>query len=114
MDKKLPKVFANPQEKTFTNNKRVYYSKDNSSLESTIKYQDTSNELLRSTEEKNIYQKLNEIFTSERYVYKADVEIRTKEGKLNTKLIGQNRTHVITMDNQLIPITDIEDIKFSE
>lgn len=114
MEKKLPKVFANPQEKTFTNNEKVYYSKDNSSLESNQKSKETDDGLLRGTEDKNIYQKLNEIFTSERYVYKADVEIITKTGKINTKVIGQNRTHVITMDNQLIPITDIEDIKFSE
>ena len=63
---------------------------------------------------KNIYQKLNDIFSSERYVYKAEVDIMTKDGKITTQIIGQNKTHIITMDNKLIPITDIEDISFTQ
>ena len=54
------------------------------------------------------------VFNSEKYVYKAEVEVQTQQKKFKTKIIGQNRTHIITMDNQLIPITDIVDIKFSE
>lgn len=111
MQKKLPKVFANPQQKQFNNNEKVYYSKEevrDDKIGSNL-----SNRIdLKNIESKNIYQKLNDIFSSERYVYKADVDIMTKNGKIRTKLIGQNRTHVITMDNQLISIGDIEDIKF--
>ena len=114
MDKKLPKVFANPQEKRFTNNENVYYSKDNLNVVSDLKSKEAENDSFRGTENKNIYQKLNDIFNSEKYVYKAEVDIKTRTGNIQTKIIGQNRTHVITMDNQLIPITDIEDIKFSE
>ena len=111
MEKKLPKVFANPQQKQFNNNEKVYYSKEevrNDKRESNLSDQIG----VRNIESKNIYQKLNDIFSSERYVYKADVDIITKNGKIRTKVIGQNRTHVITMDNQLISIGDIEDIKF--
>jgi hypothetical protein len=69
---------------------------------------------LRKNDSKNIYQKINDIFSSEKYVYKAEVDIITRSGKIKTKVIGQNRTHIITMDNELISIADIEDIKFSE
>ena len=112
MEKKLPKVFANPQEKNFTNNEKVYYSKEKLDFEPIDKKSIDDSNWVRTSDNKNIYQKLNDIFSSERYVYKADVEIITKNGLINTKLIGQNRTHVITMDNKLIPITEIEDIKF--
>lgn len=111
MEKKLPKVFANPQQKQFNNNEKVYYSKEevrSDKRESNLSDQISS----RNIESKNIYQKLNDIFSSERYVYKADVDIITKNGVMRTRVIGQNRTHVITMDNQLISIGDIEDIKF--
>lgn len=114
MKKELPSVFANPQEKKFTNNERIYYSREQNSLAQTNINefdQDRSDEIF---ENKNIYQKLNEIFNSEKYVYKAEVDITTKSGHLKTKIIGQNRTHIITMDNQLIPITDLVDIKFSK
>lgn len=113
MAKKLPRVFANPQEKAFNNNERIYYSKEKNNNELLSNEENNKEEFLR-IEDKNIYQKLNEIFSSERYVYKADVEIITRDGKVKTKIIGQNRTHIITMDNQLIPISDIHDIKFTE
>ena len=32
MEKKLPKVFANPQSKKFVNNEKVYYSKEKNDL----------------------------------------------------------------------------------
>ncbi|MBE6138856.1 MAG: hypothetical protein E7173_03910 [Firmicutes bacterium] len=108
MDKKLPKVFANPTEKKFTNNDKVYYSKNMSAIRNNEERDEGTNRII----EKNIYQKINDIFVSERYVYKADVEIITRTGKKRTKVIGQNKTHIITMDNELIPITDIEDINF--
>lgn len=102
MDKKLPKVFANKVDKKFNNNEKIFYSKDGSQ----------ENDIELKKNEKNIYQKINEIFSSERYVYKADVEIKTKNGMIKTKVIGQNKTHLITLDNELIPITDIEDINY--
>ena len=106
MEKKLPKVFVNPTEKRFTNNDRIYYSKSGEA----VFENDTGEVRKTSATEKNIYQKLNDIFISERYVYKTDVEITTRSGKKRTKIIGQNKTHIITMNNELIPIVDIEDI----
>lgn len=108
MDKKLPKVFANNPNKNFNNNEKVFYSKDNKS----DKIDASENTGVRNSKTKNIYQKINDIFNSEKYVYKADVEIQTNNGNIKTKVIGQNKTHLITFDNELIPITNIQDIKF--
>lgn len=108
MDKKLPKVFANNPNKEFNNNDKVFYSKEKKPDDGTRISDLTKN----GGTTKNIYQKINDIFNSERYVYKAEVEIKTSKGDIKTKVIGQNKTHLITIDNELIPITDIEDINF--
>ena len=103
MEKKLPKVFANKIDKDISNNERVYYEK-NERIEEPVKKQDFG---------LSINQKINKIFSSSRYVYKADVDITTKEGKRTVKIIGRNKNELITMDNELIKISDIIDINFS-
>ena len=114
VEKRLPKVFANKQNKEFNNNNRVFCSKE--TRQDNGYNSDRLNQNFESTkirnDEKNIYQKIADIFTSEKYVYKAEVEIKTSKGVKIINIIGQNRTHLITIDNELIPITDIEDIYY--
>lgn len=94
-----PKVFRNTINKSFNNNKNTFYSKNNIAEEKTIK------------DSKTIVQKINEIFASPNYIYKANVKITTKEGVITKRIIGRNKDYIITMDNKLIPIKDIIDIK---
>ena len=89
----LPKVFHNNINKSFNNNKNVFYSKSNE---------------IRPT---NIYQKINDIFSSPSYIYKANVEITLKDKTIIKRIIGRNKDFLITMDNDLIRISDILDIK---
>lgn len=98
--KELPKVFHNQINKDFNNNRNVYYSKN--------KYDDTREV---KTDNKTIYQKINEIFSSPNYIYKANVEITLKDKVLTKRIIGRNKNYIITMDNLLISIDDIIDIK---
>ena len=99
MEKKLPKVFANKIEKS--TNEKVYYSKNEERSETKPKIKDS----------KTVYQKIDNIFNSYDYVYKADVEIITKEGKYKKTIIGKSKGHLVTLENELIPILDIIDIK---
>lgn len=112
MDKKLPHVFANKLEKEFKNNEKIYYSNmtNNSNSNPGVK---AETETRSKNNNLNVNQKINNIFNSNRYVYKADVNITTKSGVLNKKIIGQNSLYLITIDNELIPISDILDIDFS-
>lgn len=113
MEKKLPRVFANKIDKSLDNNENVFYSAkdDNDNLsDNAFFYQ---NERTFVPNEKNVNQKINSIFTSSRYIYKADVDIKTKDGVISKRIIGRNSTHLITIDNELISITDIIDIDFS-
>ena len=96
--KDLPKVFHNKIDKKFDNNRSVYYSSNT--------YEDE-----RSIDSRTVLQKINDIFSSPNYVYKANVEITLKDKKVIKRIIGRNKNFIITMDNDLIPITDIFDIK---
>lgn len=90
------RLFVNHIDRKIRNNEEIYYSNDDID----ISKKDT----------KNVYQKINDIFTSRNYIYKADVIIETKKGKLSKRVIGKNKDHLITSENELIPISDIIDI----
>ncbi len=105
MEKKIPKVFANKVEKNAGNNKEVFYS----SKEVVKESDDRGPKMIKR--EKNINQKINDIFNSSRYVYKADVEITLKSGIVSKRIVGKNGNNLITIENELIPISDIIDIK---
>lgn len=104
MDKKLPGVFANKISSTAAHNRSVYYTYNNNKEE-------IDNKKGKSL---NINQKINSIFGSTKYVYKADVEIKLKDDTIKRKIIGKNNLYLITIDNELIPISDIIDINFYE
>lgn len=96
--KDLPKVFHNKINKKINNNRKVFYSNN------------TYDESLEINS-KSVLQKINDIFVSPNYVYKANVEITLKDKKITRRIIGRNKNYIITMDNELIPILDIIDIK---
>lgn len=108
MDKKLPNVFVNKVEKEFQNNKKVFYSKEQEEIVPEKEIRGVSRVMGQ-----NINQKINAVFNSPRYVYKADVNITTKNGVLHKRIVGRNANHLITIDNELIPISEITDIEFS-
>ena len=105
MVKKLPSVFANKNVKGNGNNEKVFYSNYD---------RDAGNDVVASGDKrfsKNINQKLNDIFNASNYIYKADVEIVLRDKTVVKRIVGRNSTHLITMDNELIPIVDVVDIK---
>ncbi|HPF82601.1 MAG TPA: hypothetical protein PLV83_00300 [Bacilli bacterium] len=100
MNSKLPKVYANKNVSNINNNKKVFYS--------------DKNEIRNDTKpiyKENINSKINKLFKSTKYVYKINVEIETSNGKQIEKIIGKNSSNLITIDNKLIPISSIIDIK---
>ena len=95
--KELPKIFHNNINKDFKNNSNVFYSSERNKEE--------------NIDNRNVLQKINDIFSSPNYVYKANVEIVLKDKTVNKRIIGRNKNYIITMDNELIPVSDIIDIK---
>ena len=104
MGKETPKVFAAKINKKLENNNRYSITRANEEkivdrIDKKIKY------------EKSIDQKIREIFNSVNYIYKADVEITLKDKVITKKIIGKNRKQIVTIDNEVIDIDDIIDIK---
>lgn len=105
MEKKLPGIYANKIDKKIGNNNDVYYSSSDRKVE------EKSEKRSSSLKGKNINQKLNEIFNSPNYIYKANVKIELKDKTVSKKIVGKNSTHLITIENELIPLSDIVDIE---
>lgn len=105
MDKKLPSIFANRIDKKIENNSRVCVTKN-----------EDRNVIMEEVkpEKIDINKKLNKIFSSPKYVYKASVTITLKDKVITKKIIGKNGKNIITLDNELIPIEDILDIEFTK
>ena len=96
--KQLPKLYANTFNKKIDNSQEYTKVRDNV-LEET--------ELSRH----EINKKIDNIFKSNNYIYKIKTKIKTKnEDKIET-IIGKTNNNLITIENKLININDIKDIK---
>lgn len=113
MEEKLPKVFANKIENV-QNNKKYYYSERdndrnnirNDNLDKAINKSNLNN-IVYSTD---INKKIIELFKSPTNVYKVKANIKINGKTITKYLIGRTNTTLITLDNEIINITDIEDI----
>lgn len=90
-------LFVNKIDKEFRNNEKVFYS--------------NSTNIERVPIKVDVKKKINDIFKSNDFIYKADVEIFFKDKKIKTTIIAKNNTSLMTMDNEIIKISDILDIK---
>ena len=95
MQKDLPKVFANPINKSLTNNKDIYYS---------------SNKEDRNINVENIPKKINEIFSSPHHVYKSKVKISTNNDTYESTIVGKTGNYLLTIKGERININDIKAI----
>ena len=98
--KKLPDLYTN------TFNEKI----DNSQEYVTI----PNNEVVTNLSTYEINEKINNIFKSKKYIYKIKVEIQLKNETLIETIIGKTNKNLITIDNKLININDILDIKIKE
>lgn len=98
MNKKIPSVFASKIDKKINNNETYYKSSEVKNI---------------SLNKNDIDKKIHDIFNSSDYIYRANVIITLKSGEIKKKIIGKNNNSLITIDNELIPIEDILDIKKS-
>lgn len=109
MKKNLPKVFQNTIDKDLKNNESIYYSL--SKNDNVVINKNEKNDYEEIVNNSNIEKKINDIFKSSNYIYKAKVDIKTSNNTINTRIIGRNKEYIITFDNKKIPIKDIIDIK---
>lgn len=107
MSKKLPEIFHNTIDKEIKNNENVFYSA-NDKKEEIIKDKKVKED---KPIKKGVRQKINEIFASPNYIYKANVKITVGDEVFSKRIIGRNQKYLITMNNETILIDDIKDIE---
>ena len=93
MDK--PRVFANPINKKIDNVQDLFRSDKES----------------RSINPVDVNKKINEIFASRNHVYKSKVKITLKDKVIEKEIVGKTNINLLTLDGDLIRITDILDIE---
>jgi len=92
-----PKMYQNKITKEFHNNKKIYTS---------INEHHSFNTLEVDT----IRKKINEIVNSNTFIYSKLVHIMIDNKVITRKIIGLYNNNLITIDNEYIPIANIQDI----
>lgn len=93
--KKLPKIYQTDILKEIDNNKKSCYV-STEPLENNIDTQEIT---------------LDEIFSGLGYSYNIPIIITTSKEKYQTSLIAKTKKNVITIDNEIIPISEIISIQ---
>lgn len=101
MKKDLPKMYHSSINKEIDNVQNIY---------STINNEFDNNIRATNYNKFDIEKKINNIFNSPNFIYKADVNILTDKGLLNKRIIAKRNEYLITIDNETIPINIIKDI----
>ena len=99
--KELPKMYKHTIDYEIKNNKDMVYVK--SSEEGGKRNQE--NTIL------SIEDKLSKIFNTSRHTFNIPVEIVTHSKTYSSKIAGKMKDCIITLDNDVIPIDTIIDIK---
>lgn len=94
--KKLPKVYQNEITKKINNNKTVCYLKEEKNLFEEHKIP-------------TIMEKIEKVFSTYGYSFNIPVTIKTHNKIYETSLIAKTSNNIITLDNDIIPISDIID-----
>ena len=100
MNKKLPGIFSNKIDKKLNNNEEYYVSN-----------RDYNKKELKVEDVKN---KINEIFKSKDFIYRAFVTITLKDKEIDKKIIAIKDNCLLTIDGEYIKIDDILDIKIKD
>ena len=107
MKKELPRIYVNNIDKAIDNNKKIYISNIATKTEAKQKTDEDKN----LDEVKKIVKKM---FNKKDLIYKIPVEIETNNEKLKTKIIGKKDNYLITIENKIINIKEIKNIKYKK
>lgn len=98
MEKK-PKMYQNSVKKEFHNNKYIYMSYDKNN---------NNQEVIKNSND--IRKKINDIINASSFIYSKNVHLVIGNDTITRKIIGIFGNNVVTIDNEYIPIDNIEDI----
>ena len=92
---------------------KLYTNSFNEKIDNSLEYTTVREEVIEGNKltKYEINKKIDMIFKSKNYIYKINVLIKFNDKEFNTTLIGKTKDNLITIDNELIKISDIYDIK---
>ena len=109
--KKLPKIFQNELGNNVKNNKKVYDSlKDNDD-----KVIEKEKKVIKKENDKKILtvkEKIKELIKGNNYIFNTKVTLVFEDKELECNIAGVVNNHIITMDNEIIKIDDLKDIRY--
>ena len=94
---KIPRVYVNPLEDNISNNRSFSYNK--------------IEEGAFERNKEDVLKKINNIFNDSNKIYRVHVNVRFKDYDKDYILIGKTSNNLITVNDTLIKIDDIYDIK---
>lgn len=108
MKKELPEIFKNKIDTSRSNNKKVYYTSENE----TKKIDKNKRNTVSNYDENllTVEDKIRKLFKSSRYIFNINVIIKTDKKDYDTKVAGKIKNSLVTVDNDVIPIVEINDI----
>ncbi len=98
---KKNKIFVNKIDGRINNNQKSF-DINNSSIND-VKKNNEYNEL-------TVNEKIDKLLNRNGYVFNVNVKIITDKKEYQTRIAGKVNNHLITLDNDVININDIEDI----
>lgn len=106
MKKELPEIFKKNIDSSHSNNKKVFYTNKNN--EQTPNQEPINNSTNNS--QSTVEDKIRKLFKSSRYIFNINVLIKTNKKDYDTKIAGKVKNSLVTVDNEVIPIIEINDI----
>ena len=111
MKKELPEIFKKSVDSSRCNNKKVFYTSENKEIVTKNENKTATNSI--NTNNNSLYtveEKIRKLFKSSRYVFNINVLIKTDKKDYDTKIAGKVKNSLVTIDNEVIPIVEINDI----
>ena len=102
--KKLPKIYDS-EIKSKKNNLSMYDSLKNNDLK------DTANNFKIDLSNLSVKEKLQKLMNQNNYIFNTKVVLVFQDKEINTSIAGIYNNHIITMDNKIISIDKLIDIK---
>ncbi len=102
MQKKLPKIYQSSFSHKIDNNAKVFYSASTATPMS---------KELKIHKEQSVEEVLEELFQGTGHIFNIPVEIVTPTKRLDTRIAGKVRNTIITLDNDVINVSEIISIK---
>lgn len=103
--KKLPKIYHS-EIKSKKNNLSMYDSLKNNDLK-----EEKTNDLKIDLSNLSVKEKLQKLMNQNNYIFNTKVVLFFQDKEINTSIAGIYNNHIITMDNKIISIDKLIDIK---